>query len=254
MKKKDNMGKSLSVLAVVCLLLASGCALRPEPISKHNFGEVYVGTTAESPQVSWSNVSKNPLEVVGLLVLPMGGSFDMKATQPFQSFILQSGSSSKNFTFTFTPTQTGSASGDAVPQLVGSKARVQGLGLSGTGVYQIAKGGMAIGGGHMQAGQFLDFGSTVFPTGPPRRRRFNLINATKQRIQVDVIWSKGKQGFSVFQPTGPIIIPALGRVAVTLQFSPPGIGTFTDGVTFVDQANPKNKAGTAMQGKGTRAE
>lgn len=252
-EKHHSLGQSLQVTVAFCLLV-SGCALRPEPISQYNFGEVYVGTAAESPQVRWKNHSDNPLEVVALPVSPIGGAFNMKTSQPFQSFILQSGDSSKYFTFTFTPTQAGAVSGEAVPQIISGKGKAQSLGLSGTGVYQTAGGGLVIGGGNMKTGEFLDFGYIVFPGGSPRQRRFNLVNATNQQMVVDVVWTKGSQGFSVLKPSPPITVPALGRVKVTLQFAPPGVGTFTDGVTFADRANAKNKAGTAVQGKGVPPE
>lgn len=256
MEKKRNVGKLLPVLVAFCLLLVSGCDLCPEPISRHNFGKVYVGTTADSPQVRWRNHGKNALEVASVIVIPPVGTFAIKSPRPLRSFVLQSGDCSEYFTFTFTPTQKGVASGEANPQLISGKGTVQALELSGTGVCQIAEGVLIIGGGHMKAGQVLDFGSVVFRErgGATSQRRFNLVNATNQQIQLDVVWSKGSQGFSVVQPVGQITVPALNRRGVTLQFSPPGVGVFTGGVTFIDRANRQNKAGTAVVGKGTRAE
>jgi hypothetical protein len=249
------MGKKLSVgwgfLAIVAfyLLLSSGCALRPEPINQHNFGKVYIGTTAETQQVCWRNHSKDALDVVGILVFPTNGPFAIKPF-PFHSFVLQSGSCSQYFTFTFTPTRAGTTAGEAVPQIIQGAEKVQAYGLSGTGVYQIAGGVLIISGDHMKRNRILDFGSIVFPKGAASQRQFKLVNKGNKPVQLDVVWSKGKQGFSVVQPAGLITVPAHGRVGVTLQFTPPRLGTFTDGVTFVDRAKVWNKAGTAVGGKG----
>lgn len=250
MKEKCRVRWWVLVVVPFSLLLVAGCALRPEPISKHDFGEVYVGTTAGSSPVRWRNHGSGALEVVGLLVLPLGGAFNLQSTQPFQSFVLQSGSASNDFTFTFAPTAAGAVSGEAIPQLIRGKGTVQALELEGTGVYQVARGGLVIGGGQMTTGQVLDFGSVLVPGGAPSQRRFNLINIGNQPVQVNIVWSDGNKGFSVVKPPAPITVPARDRVRVTLQFAPSAVGKFADGVTFVDVASAQNKAGTAVQGEG----
>ncbi|MDD5064415.1 MAG: choice-of-anchor D domain-containing protein [Phycisphaerae bacterium] len=254
MKKKPGMEWRLLAVVVFCLLVVSGCDLCPEPITRHDFGNVYVGTTAETPQVCWRNHSKNALEVVGIPLSPLGEPFDMNLGRPFQSFIVQNGNCSPYYTFTFTPVRAGTVTGEAMPQLISGEGRPQALELSGVGVYQIAVGGLIIGGGHINAGDALDFGSVIFPRGAASQRRFNLVNMTNQQMQVNAVWSKGSQGFSVVQPAGPITVPPLGRVQVTLQFAPPAVGIFTDGVTFVDQANAQNMAGTAVRGEGVESD
>lgn len=254
MKRKRSIEQLLMVLVVFCLLVVSGCNLCPEPITRHDFGNVYIGTTVETPQVCWRNSSRNALEVVGIPLSPLGGPFDMNLGRPFQSFIVQDGNCSPYYTFTFTPVQAGTVTGEAMPQLISGEGRPQPLELSGTGVYQIAAGGLIIGGGNINAGDALDFGSVIFPGGIASQRRFNLVNMTNQQVQVNAVWTKGSQGFSVVQPAAPITIPPLGRVRVTLQFVPPAVGVFADGVTFVDQANAQNMAGTAVRGEGVESD
>lgn len=253
MEKKRNQVWMFLAIVAFCLLSTAGCDLCPEPISRYNFGQVYVGTVAETPQVCWRNHSKDALELVA--VTTDGLPFAVKPAS-FQSVILQSGSCSPYFTFTFTPVQEGTFSSEATPQLISGAGTIQAFEMSGAGVYRIAEGGLIIGGGDIKTGQALDFGSVVFSEreSAGSQRQFELFNAGDKPMQLDVVWSKGNQGFKVVTPSPPIAIPKLKRAKVTIEFIPPGVDTFTDGVTFVDRANSQNKAGTAVIGKGVRGE
>ncbi len=253
MEKKRNKAWRFLAAVAFCLLSIAGCDLCPEPISRYNLGQVYVGTVAETPQVCWRNHSENALEVVA--VTTDGLPFAVKPAS-FQSVVLQSGSCTPYFTFTFTPAQEGAFSSEATPQLISGAGTVQAFEMSGTGVYRIAGGWLIIGGGDIKAGQALDFGSVVFREreSVASQRHFELFNAGDKPMQLDVVWSKGKQGFKVVNPSPPITVPKFKRAKVTIEFIPPGVDTFTDGVTFVDRTNSKNKAGTAVRGKGVRGE
>ena len=251
MKNKNAFRWLSKSFIIVMALFFAGChALQPQPVDKHDFGKILVGTTATSGAVQWKNISSGPQDVVGLLVSPLGSNPFNYTPQPFTFFTLQSNGISTNFTFTFTPTQSGTFSAAATPQIISGGGTSKALQLEGVGIFQAVNGGLSIGGGQLVLDQALDFGSVLVPGGAPSERHFSLANVTAAPIQANVSWSAGNQGFSLVSPTAPITVPPHSRVTVKLRFIPPAVGTFTEVITFTDAASGANWSATTLKGTG----
>ena len=252
--------KLSKICSLVCLVVLSltGCfpakqvqvsVVNPQPASSYAFGRVYVGTTASSSTYHWKNNSSATINTSALIPLPLGGPFGF--TPAFQGQTVNSGQSTMGFTFTFTPTAAGEVTGSAALGIQEIQYTVKAVELKGTGVFQVVGGNISIGSGHLVAGQVLDFGDVMVPGGSPVVKEFKIYNLLgNQPIILNANWSSGGSGFSIINPL-PLTIPARGRVTVKLQFAPPAVGEYNDGVTFHD-ANlfPVHFGGTAVKGRG----
>ncbi len=238
-----------SSLAVL-VLAASGCTVLVPAPATHDFGQVFVGQSASSPQVSWRNVSNQAYDVIGQFPLPLGGPFALPRAAPFTAFNLAPNATTPPVTFTFAPTAAGRVTGQGTTQIDATGVQVQPLELQGTGVVLVNAGDLAIIGGNVKPGKVLGFGSVVVPGGRPTTRAFELINLGQQAIRVQVQFVQNNQGFSVLRPALPINIPSRRTVRVELRFMPPAVGDFADVVRFVDANNAANNAAIAVVGRG----
>ncbi len=236
--------------SILAMLVATACTvLEPAPAT-HDFGQVFVGQSASTPQVSWRNVSNQTHSVIGQFALPLGGPFALSRAAPFTAFNLAPNATTPAVTFTFSPAAAGMASGQGTTQIDDVGVRVQPLELQGTGVVLVNAGSLAILGGNVRPNQVLDFGSVVVPRGRPTSRAFELTNLGPQAMQVQVQFVQNNQGFSVLRPAVPINVPSRRMVRVELRFTPPALGDFADVVRFVDANNAANNSAIAVVGKG----
>ena len=240
--------RCLSVALLV--FAATGCTVLVPTPANHDFGQVFVGQSASSPQASWRNVSNQTYNVIGQFPLPLGGPFALPRAAPFTAFNLAPNATTPPVTFTFSPTATGLATGQGTTQITATGVQVQPLELRGTGVVLVNQGDLAIIGGNVRAGEVLNFGSVAVPGGRPTTRAFELFNLGQQAIRVRVQFVQNNQGFSVLRPALPINLPSRRSVRVELRFAPPAVGDFADVVQFVDANNAANSAAIAVVGRG----
>jgi hypothetical protein len=242
-------------VGLALLLAGCGAGLKASQ-NTVNFGEVWIGTTATASPVTWTNTTKETLNVLGVLIFDQTPINDFHGgPDPFPATDLKPGDSTPNIFFTFSPTRVANYSGTAVALLpYGAPGGVEWIMLSGRGIAQKAEGALGMNGGppsHFTPGQPLDFGKVVVPGGSPVKRRFRLLNIGPKPIQVTSSWEVGGQGFSVAEPQGTFTVPARSRVWVTLEFKPPSVGEFNDAVTF-SSAGGTHVAGTAVHGEGVK--
>lgn len=238
-----------SALVFTLAGLLSGCAdLVPVPTSKYSFGEVFVGTTKQSPPVRWRNRGEKSRDVLGLVVF---GPFTIQGGTPtFNAFQLDSGQETPPILFSFSPVVEGRVSGDAVPQIAGAEGSVQGYQMDGEGVYLLTKGALGIGGSQVPSGGFLEFGKVQMNAGYVEKR-INLVNSSANPITVKAKWEQGINGFMVARPAGPIVVPPRFRsVRVVIGFKPTNGGVITNAVVFEDVNDSQNRTGIATRGEG----
>jgi hypothetical protein len=241
------------VIALSLLVVASvGCGDLLQTSSQTlDFGEVYVGTTAQQGPVTWTNDGSKPITTMGVTI--QGGPVFSARPSKFQpKVVVDPKGQTPNVMIAFSPSVEQSYSGKATLQrrpIVRANQRD----LKGAGKFQILKGALMLDGefgSNLVAGQHLDFGTVLVSEGQTVTRRFLLVNAGRTNLQLTSSWSVGNQGFTVTNPPGPFTIRSFTQKWVTIEFLPPGAGTFTEAVTFQDPTGA-HLAGTAVRGRGS---
>jgi hypothetical protein len=191
-----------------------------------DFGDTLIFTT-KVESVSWRNAGTQATDIDGI---------DIRNDPPFAG--------RGNF-------QATTLAINATSQAV-DRPTVQEAQLRGNGVNHVNVGNLTLFGGHVVAGQILDFGNVrVGTTGNPRT--FLLQNSSPNALTVTVAWSRGNQGFAVAGPGPQFIIPAFVAMPVTLTFTPAQAAQFTDSVKF-STASGAHMGGIAVTGRGVQGE
>ncbi len=257
-----NRNIGFLVLILVVLFVAFKLWLSPPPPTPPtakidptpatiDFGEVYVGQTGKGSTV-WNNTTVNPATTVSAGTADAGFGFDATT---FTAGNLPVGGNTGNLTFTFSPSEDKAYTGKG--QLVVTGNKTSKVDLKGTGVYQKAKGALALSvpqpagvAAGTPAPKFLDFGKVKVGNSSTLSVKIANIDPNNA-INVTATWSTGGQGFAVANPPGnTFAIPKTSSMSVNITFTPAVVQKYTDAVTFSD-AGGNNLCGVVTQGEGT---
>ncbi|MBZ0136909.1 MAG: choice-of-anchor D domain-containing protein [Planctomycetes bacterium] len=241
------------ILAAISFLF-SGCATLTSNVSKHDFGKIYVGQTATSPNVTWKNGGNDKVAFIGVAGDWTAGSPFSLQPSPYTARDLSKNGVSNPVQVVFAPLAVGTFKGKIEPlQNVGfgKSATANVVSVQGEAVAQLANGALGVGGAAITVGKPLDFGRVKVNIGPASSKRVDVVNTSNQAIQVQARFKSGGQGFAINSPGATFTIPAGRKVTVKLTFLPTSGGIKWDVIEFVDTANGKNVAGVVLTGEGT---
>ena len=234
--------------------LVTGCVTLEANVKKHDFGTVYVGQEAASPNITWKNKGDDKVEVIGIKSdWSVGSPFSLQP-RTYTAKTLSKNDVSNPVQVMFAPKAVGTYKGKLEPLqdiTIGKAATARVVDIQGKAVAQVAKGKLAIGGAQLMVGKPLDFGSARVGANPGPSKRIDVVNTSAQAITVRVTFKSTSGEFKTDPAATTYRIPARGKVTIKLRFKPTAVGDRWDVVEFVDTANGKNVAGTALKGTGT---
>ncbi len=243
-----------TVYAVLPLLLGA-CelkgALSPETKS-HNFGEVLIGDTVQSPELVWRNNSGVTEKVVGQVATPAGGPFKEGTTLPRSLLIVPSGASTPPVTFLFTPQQGGPVSGEGslrVTALGEAPDSAPAVKFKGVGRFRVARDGINFLDLDQNTDAPLDFGPADVEAGPIVKT-LEIMNVSPEPLEATLALRRGDQGFSVIYGSEQVSLPTREKVVIELQFAPVDVGPYSDVVSLTELASGERIAGVIVVGEG----
>ncbi len=243
-----------AIFAMLPLLLAA-CelkgALTPETKS-HNFGEVLIGDTVQSPELVWRNNSGVTEKVVGQVATPAGGPFKEGTTLPRQLLIVPSGARTPPVTFLFTPREGGPVSGEAslrVTPIGASPDSAPPVKLRGVGRFRVAREGLNFLDLDQNTDAPLDFGPANVEADPVVTT-LEVMNVSPEPIEASLALRRGDQGFSVIYGSEQVSLPTREKVVIEMQFAPVDVGPYSDVVSLTDLASGDRIAAAIVVGEG----
>ena len=251
-KKKQQSWRMIACMAPLSL---AACqlpgALSPETAS-HNFGEVLIGDSVQSPELVWRNTGNVTEKVVGQVTLPPGGAFKEGKALPRSLLIIRPGARTPPVTFVFTPQDGGPASGEGslrVTALGDSPDRAPTVKLKGVGRFRVARQGINFLDLAANTDAPLDFGPANVEADPVVQT-LEIMNVSPEPIEASLALRRGDQGFTVIYGSEQILLPTREKVVVEMQFAPVDVGRYTDVVSLTEVASGERVAAAIVVGEG----
>lgn len=254
------MGCSQAKLAALGLLglAVAGCeipgSLTPAQAS-HNFGEVLVGESAESPPVAWRNLGEVTEIVSGQATRPQGGSFAVGAGLSNAVLFVPPGRATNPVSFTFTPQENGPLTGMGL-LLIGTRGGEQReslpLRFTGVGRYRIVGPGIKFLDSNPKDDKALAFGA-VDVEAQPIVLPLELLNILPEPLDLRVSLAKGA-GFSLVGGVGRLTLPPDEPVTLEVQFAPSELVAYQDVLNFTELDGGERLAAIVLLGEGATSE
>ncbi len=254
-------GRSVLGIVAVAAATLSGCATLESNRGTVSYGLVLVGTRKGPENVNFTNTDTPVLNVTDVPLAGAGAAAFSRTITPATPANLAK-DQRVTVAYTFAPTAAQRYRATSTPTLNNAPAgtTVDTVNLEGEGVNQISEGDLTVGEGALtnpiNNNTPLDFGAVQVPGGAPVTRTFKIRNRSRtSNLRVTVTITPNTQGFTMTVPAQmTFTLTPRQRLDVTLQFSPPAIGTFNATITFsgVDPNNPAvtGYAGTTLTGQG----
>ncbi len=247
-----------AIFGIMPLLLAA-CELKG-PLSPetetHNFGEVLIGDTVQSPQLVWRNTGEVTEKVTGQVTTPAGGPFKEGTTLPKSLLIIRPGARTPPVTFVFTPQTGGPVSGEGslrVTPIGESPDSAPAVKLKGVGRFRVTRDGINFLDLDQNTDAPLDFGPADVEAGPVVKA-LEIMNVSPEPIEATLALRRGDQGFTVIYGSDQVSLPTREKVIVELQFAPVDVGPFSDVVSLNELASGQRIAAAIVVGEGISEE